>query len=195
MEKINLHQKKLFAIIEAALAFIGLLLAWTVETTYNGQSSSQNGFRSWGWLCLLAILGVFIISIIGEKHRDFDKNSKLIALGCFAAIVLGAVLYLIALNSAENQQNKLFEQQLYQQGYQVQRGFTGYSANAGPGLWMTLTAGVIGLAWVSGILDRFNKVNQAPATAQQTATTTTTTTPLPQQPNTINPTTNTVNPS
>ena len=54
MQQIKLHQKKLFSLIEAGLAFIALLLSWTIENNYvTGQASSQNGFHSWGFLTLL----------------------------------------------------------------------------------------------------------------------------------------------
>jgi hypothetical protein len=107
---------------------------------------------------------VIVISLVGEKMKDFDKNARLIAMGCFAAIVLGAILYLITLNSASNEQNRLLSRQYEQAGYQFQRGFEGYSAKSGPGLWTSLIAGVLGLAWVAGILDRFNTQKTAPVT-------------------------------
>lgn len=176
MNSIPLHQKKLFAVIEAALAFLGLLLTWTVENNYiNNGSANSNGFRSWGWLCLLGVIGVIVISFIGDKMQDYDKNAKMITMGCFAVIILGTILYLISLNSASNEQNRLLTRQYEQYGYQLQRGFEGYSAKSGPGLWTTMVAGVIGLAWVSGILDRFNtKPATTPATAPITPQTPTT---------------------
>ena len=162
MQQINLHQKKLFALIEAGLAFIALLLSWTIENNYvTGQTSSQNGFHSWGFLTLLGVLGVIAACLMGDKTKDFDKNGKLIALISFAAIALGALIYFFLLGSAEKDQNRLLQQQLQQMGYQVQSGPGGYSAKAGSGLWMALVAGVIGMAWVAGILDKINAATKA----------------------------------
>lgn len=62
MQPTGLHQRKLFAIIEAAIAFLALLLPWTryklqmggFNMFYGGGGGGSinpdNGFRSWGWL-------------------------------------------------------------------------------------------------------------------------------------------------
>lgn len=163
MQQINLHQRKLFALIEAALALVAMLLTWTNEKNYlNGQTASQNGFNSWGYLTLIGILGVIVVSILmGDKTKEYDKNGKNIAMGSFGLIALGAIIYFIALNSAEKDVIREQQQQLQQLGYQLQTGAESYSASPGPGLWMALTAGIIGVAWVAGILDKLNAATRA----------------------------------
>jgi hypothetical protein len=149
MQQINLHQKKLLALMEALFAFIALLFPWTkykVEA-FNmfggaaGQIPSDNGFRSWGWLVIIGVVGVIIFSLLEDKTKDYSANMKLGVMGAFAVIALGAIIYLIALNS--------------QGPLQTQEG-NPVKVYAGIGLWLALTAGLIGLAWVSGILDKLS---------------------------------------
>jgi hypothetical protein len=156
MQQINIHQKKLMALIEALFAFIALLFPWTkykVEA-FNlfggaaGQIPSDNGFRSWGWLVIIGVVGVIICSLLEDKTKDYSANMKLGAMGGFAVIALGAIIYLITLNNVGPLQT--------QDGNPVK-------VNAGIGLWLALAAGVIGLAWVSGILDKLNTKNTTAA--------------------------------
>src|SRR5687768_13310537 len=161
MQKINIHQKKLLAIAEAAIAFIALLLPWTkykVGQTVNmydmygigggagGAINSDNGFRSWGWLVVLGIVGVIICSILRDVTKDYDKQMKMGAIGSFAAIAIGALAYLLALNSTGALQDPY--------GRPV-------SVSAGMGLWTALLAGVIGILWVTGILEQLSAKNKA----------------------------------
>jgi hypothetical protein len=157
MQQVNLHQKKLFALLEAAFAIIALLLPWT---TYKigqmggfgggGNIPSDNGFRSWGYLVVVGVIGVLICSLLGDKRRDYDNNMKLGAMASFAAIALGAIIYLIRLNNVGP--------------LQEQNTGAAVTVSAGMGLWLALAAGVIGLAWVSGILSKLN-ANATAATA------------------------------
>jgi hypothetical protein len=157
MQQINLHQRKLYAIIEAALALIALLLPWTnykITQAFNffgggggGSIPSDNGFRSWGYLVLLGIVGVIICSLMGDKTKDYDGNMKLATMASFGAIALGSIIYMIRLNSVGPLQDN---------------GGNPVTVSAGFGLWTALIAGVIGLAWVSGVLDQVMKKPTAP---------------------------------
>jgi hypothetical protein len=143
-----IHQKRLFAMIEAAIAFIALLLPWTTYKVQlgffggGGSIPSNNGFRSWGFLVLLGILGVFVCSIMGDRTKNYENNLKLGAMGSFGAIVLGAIIYLIRVNSYGQLQDNF--------GNPV-------SANGGVGLWIAMLAGIIGILWVGGVLDQIMK--------------------------------------
>lgn len=172
MQQINLHQRKLYAMAEAALALIGMLLTWTNEKNFlTGQTSSQNGFNSWGYLALIGIIGVIVATLLmGDKTKEYDKNTKNIVMGAFALIAAGAIIYFFALGAAEKSAINDQQRQLQQLGYQLQNGAQSYTANAGPGLWMTFGAGLIGLAWVAGVLDKLaTPKTQAPAAATTAA--------------------------
>ena len=161
MQQLGLHQRKLFALIEALFAFIALLLPWTKYKVqgfnmFGGGAMSipsENGFRSWGWLVIIGVLGVIICSMLGDKLKDYIGNIKYAAMGAFGIIALGAIIYLIRLNSVGPLQT--------QDGMPV-------SVGAGMGLWLALAAGIIGLAWVSGILDKLNQKNMSPAAPPST---------------------------
>ncbi|MBL7742152.1 MAG: hypothetical protein JNN00_01650 [Chitinophagaceae bacterium] len=154
MQPAGLHQRKLYAIIEAAIAFLALLLPWTryklqmggFNMFYGGGGGGSidpdNGFRSWGWLVVIGAIGVVITSLLGDKTKEYDKNMKLGAMGGFALIALGAIIYLTRLSSIGTLQT--------QDGIPV-------TVASGMGLWSALVAGLIGLAWVSGILDQLGK--------------------------------------
>jgi hypothetical protein len=173
MQKINLHQKKLIAILEAAFAMIALLLPWTkykVGQTLNmydmygmggmaggGGIEPDNGFRSWGWLVLLGVVGVVVWSLLRDQTKDYDKQTKAGALASFGAITVGAIAYLITLNGTGTLQDM--------QGRQV-------TVAAGMGLWSALVAGVVGLLWVSGLMEQFAAKNKSiPPSAPPTAPT------------------------
>jgi multisubunit Na+/H+ antiporter MnhB subunit len=149
MQQLGIHQKKLYAIIEAVFAFIALLLPWTKYNVqgfnmFGGATTipSENGFRFTGWLVLIGAIAVIVCSILNDRSRDYDKNMKYVSMGGFAAIAIGAIAYLISLNS--------------QGALQTQDGLP-VSVSAGMGLWLALAAGIIGLSWVAGILDKLNQ--------------------------------------
>ncbi len=160
MQQTGLHQRKLFAIIEAAFAFIALLLPWTrykmQMAQFNmfggggggGSIDPDNGFRSWGWLVVIGVIGVLATSLLGDKTKEYDKNMKLGAMASFGLIVLGAIIYVTRLSSVGTLQT--------QEGIPV-------TVSSGMGLWSALVAGLIGLAWVSGVLDQFNTKKPAAA--------------------------------
>lgn len=161
MQKINLHQKKLLSLVEALAAFIALLLPWTkykVGQTLNmydmygigggggGAIDSDNGFRSWGWLVVVGIVGVIICSILRDANKDYDKQTRIGVIISFALIAIGALLYFLALNSTGALQDPY--------GRPV-------TVSAGMGLWTALLAGVVGILWVTGILEQLSAKNNA----------------------------------
>lgn len=183
MQNFNLHKVKLFALAEAGIALLGLFLTWTIEKV-GGQAmnqmggggmgqmgqmgqmqmmnampaTTQNGFNSWGWLSLVGVIVVVLATLMtGDKTKDYDRNSKNIVLAAFLAIAAGALIYYFRLSSVGKD-----AAMLYQQQYGIS-----YSASAGIGLWSTLAAGAIGLAWVSGLL---NKLNTPPPPSTPAAT-------------------------
>ena len=138
MENLNLHKQKLFALAIAVLALIAMFLPWTVQKIPfmdffgqgGGGSTSMNGFRSVGFLSFLGIIGVIIASLMGDKTKEYDKNTKMIALASFGAIAAGALIYFLLVSSKSK----------------------GYGASAGFGVWIALAAGLAGLGWVSGLV-------------------------------------------
>ena len=135
MEKVNLHQQKLYALIVAVLALIAMFLPWTAQKNPlayfgGGGSLNLNGFRSVGFLSFLGIIGVVIASLMGDKTKGYDAQSKMIAMGSFGAIAAGALIYFLLVAT----RNKA------------------YGASGGIGIWIALIAGLAGLAWVSGMI-------------------------------------------
>ena len=170
MQQKFLHNVKLIALAEAAIALVGMFLAWTVEklpaqllNQQQGQfgqgdqgqfgqlanamtTTTQNGFNSWGWLALVGILVVVVATLVtGPPQRDYDRNGRIIASIGFGVIALAALIYFLRLNSVA----KDYEQAMLQRGIQ-------YSASAGMGLWSVMLAGVLGALWVSGVLAKLN---------------------------------------
>ena len=150
MEKVNLHQQKLYALIVAAVALIAMFLPWTVQRIpgfemfgqgIGGGSSSMNGFRSVGFLSFLGIIGVVVASLMGDKTKEYDSNSKMIAMASFGAIAAGALIYFLLVSS----KNKA------------------YGASAGIGVWIALIVGLAGLAWVAGLIKMQPKPPAPPA--------------------------------
>lgn len=170
MQQSFLHKVKLVALIEAAIALIGMFLAWTVESypaqmvnQQQGQfgqfdqgqfgqaanqmtSSTLNGFNSWGWLALIGILVVVVVTLaMGNRQYDYDRNSRMIVMAGFILIAAAALIYYFRLTSVA----KDYVQLMQQRGIQ-------YSATSGMGLWSVLAAGVLGALWVSGVLGKLN---------------------------------------
>lgn len=128
---INLHQKKIGALIGAGLGLLGMILPWSVANFGFGGfgSSSSNGFGGWGILSLLGVVGVVVASLIGDKSKDFDQNFKLVAMGSFGAILLGAFIVFMQIS-----------------------GNRGFGLKTGIGLWICIIAGVLGILWSAGII-------------------------------------------
>jgi len=130
MEQLNFHKQKLYSLIIAGVALISLILPW-VSFSFGGfGGGSANGFRSWGILSFLGVVGVAAASFLGDKAKEFDETFKKVAMASFGAIALGALIFFLRLSSAGG-------------------GF-GSAVGAGLGLWLCLIAGVIGLLWVFG---------------------------------------------
>ncbi len=141
MQQVNLHQQKLIALLIAGVAFISLLLNWSAPKGFGGfiQASSQNGFHSWGLLSLLGILGVIVASVLGNKMRPFEGQTKQIAMGSFGIAALGAIIYLLRLLTGSQDT-----------GF----GSIKFSdiAKPGVGLYLCLVLAIAGLAWVYGLI-------------------------------------------
>lgn len=138
---INLHQQKLFSLIFAAVAFVGMILPWSV-IDFGGFMSKQtsNGFSGWGLLSLFGIAGAVVASLFGDKTKEFDQNFKYVAIGSFVAIILGAFIP--------------FMQIMNNSGFGLKTGF---------GIWLCLIAGILGLLWVTGIIKMPPKTPTPPA--------------------------------
>ena len=161
MQQMNIHKTKLVALAEAALALIGMFLAWTIEK-YPAQflnqqgggqgmtSTTLNGFNSWGWLALIGIL-IVIVAVFFVNHfsLDFNNSAKMLAIAGFALIAAGALIYFFTLNSAGKQAMQLAQQ----------RGIN-YTASSGMGLWSTFIAGLVGIAWITGLLNKISMPKQ-----------------------------------
>ncbi len=136
MENVNLHKQKMIALAIAALALIAMFLPWTVQKNPlagffgGGGSINMNGFRSVGFISFLGVIGVVIASLIGDKTKEYDDNSKKIAMASFGGIVLGALIYFILVTTKSK----------------------AYGASGGIGIWIALIAGAAGLAWVMGMI-------------------------------------------
>lgn len=131
---INLHQQKIGALAGAGLGLLGMILPWSVVNFggfggFGGMSQSSNGFGGWGILSLLGVVGVIVASLIGDKTKVFDPNFKLVAMGSFGAILLGAFIVFMQIS-----------------------GNRGLGSKSGIGLWICIIAGVLGILWSAGII-------------------------------------------
>jgi hypothetical protein len=131
MEQMNFHKQKLYSLIIAGIAFISLLLPWL---TAKGFGGSMNGFRGWGILTLAGVGAIAVITFMGDKSKEYDMNTKKIALGGFGAIVLGALIFLLTKNSAYG------------------GGLFGSIFKPGFGIWLCLISGLAGLGWLLGLI-------------------------------------------
>lgn len=130
MEQVNFHKQKLYSLIIAGIALISLLLPWVSISMGILGDQSVNGFRSWGILSLLGVIGVAAACFLGDRSAPFDDTFKNVALGSFAAIALGALLFfLLKINSGTA---------------------SIISVGSGIGLWLCLVAGVVGVVLVLG---------------------------------------------
>lgn len=127
MENLNFHKRKLYALILAAAGLLGLILPWYSIDFGPFGSSSLNGFRSWGILSLIGVIGVVAACFLGNKLNDFEGDMRKLALGSFAAIALGALIIFLRLL--------------------IEGGSIGI---LGIGFWLSLLAGVLGTLWMLG---------------------------------------------
>ncbi len=168
MQQVNLFKTKLYALAIAGIGLIGMFLSWAtvnipaaVQQQMNGLQNglgnqmggigqvgatvqqTQNGFASWGFLSLAGVAGVLLVTFfMGDKTRDYDKQTKNLAMLSFLAIAGGALIFMLVSNSEGKKYAAVFQQ----------RGIT-YSFGAG--LWITMIAGGIGILWLGGIIDKF----------------------------------------
>ncbi|HQV06302.1 MAG TPA: hypothetical protein PKW62_06045 [Chitinophagaceae bacterium] len=131
MENLNFHKLKLYSLILAGVALISMLLPW-FSVSGGFMKVSRNGFGSWGLISLIGIGVVAAACFMGDKTKVFDDMGKKLALGGFAGIAGGAVIYLIRVLT-------------------VGGGYGGMvKASPGFGLFIALLAGVAGLLIVLG---------------------------------------------
>jgi hypothetical protein len=133
MDQMNFHKQKLFALIVAGIALISLMLPW-ISINFLGASQSVNGFRRWGILSLIGIIGVGGLTFMGNKAEDYTAEFRKYVMAAFGAIALGALLFLLRKNSV------------------MGGGIFGDIVKTGFGLWLCLLAGLAGLALTYGLI-------------------------------------------
>jgi hypothetical protein len=131
MDQVNLHRKKLYALIVAGIALVSMLLPW-VSINFLGVTRSWSGFRGWGILSLIGIVGVVVLTLSGNRTSNYTEEFKKYAMYCFGGIALGALLFLFRKNSA------------------LGGGFV--ELKTGIGLWLCLLAGLGGIALLYGLI-------------------------------------------
>jgi hypothetical protein len=124
MDQMNFHKLKLYSLIIGAVALISLLLPWIKWGPY-----SSNGFRSWGYLSLIGVIGVGALCLIGDRTADFSAEYRKYIMIAFGTISLGALLFFFRLSS-----------------------IAGFSVNSGIGLWLCFLSGLAGLAIIYGLI-------------------------------------------
>jgi len=141
MENVNLHKQKLYALIFAAVALIALILPWMrVSYDFGGFGGgaaggrSVNGFRGWGYLSFIGIIGVVISALLEDKTKEFQGNFKMIAMAAFGLVAVGAIVFMLRVNAVGG------------------GGFQGVKSSPGFGLFIALAAGIAGIALVSGVI-------------------------------------------
>ena len=137
MEQMNFHKQKLYALIAAGIALVSLLLPW-LTVNFLGTSQSWNGFRGWGILSFIGVLGAIALTLLGNKTVDYTAEYKKYVMIAFAAIALGALLFFFRKNSMNG-------------------GIFTDVVKTGVGVWICLLAGLGGLALVYGLIKLENK--------------------------------------
>lgn len=127
----GMHKQKLYSLIVAGVALIAIILPWLTISFGGFGGGSANGFRSWGLLSVLGVGGVAVASFLGDKTKEFDETFKKVAMGSFAGIAAGALLFFLRISSI---------------------GGMGSAVKSGLGLWLCLLAGLAGLGWVLGLI-------------------------------------------
>jgi hypothetical protein len=133
MSPLNFHKQKLYALIAAVVALVALLLPW-ITVNFLGYSTSANGLRGWGILSLLGVIGVFALTLMGDKLQDYNQPFRKYVAICFGAIAVGALLFLLRKGSMGG-------------------GIYGADiVRTGIGLWICLLAGIAGAAFTFGLI-------------------------------------------
>ena len=128
----GLPKQKLYSLIVAGIGLISLFLPWLTFKLGILGNNSANGLRGWGILSLIGVGVVAAACFMGDKTKEFDANTKKIALAGFGGIALGALLFFIRKSSYA--------------------GIMSDAVGTGFGLWLCLLAGLAGLAWVYGLI-------------------------------------------
>jgi hypothetical protein len=128
----GLAKQKLYSLIVAGVGLISVFLPWLTISYRGFGGGSVNGLHSWGLVSVIGIGVVAAACFMADRTKDFDVNTKKIAMGGFGAMALGALLFFLRLSS-------------------IGGGF-GSAVHAGIGLWICLAAGLAGLAWVMGFI-------------------------------------------
>jgi hypothetical protein len=126
------NKQKLYSLIAAGVALISMILPWVTISFGGFGGGSVNGFHSWGLVSLLGVGAVAAACFMGDKSKEFDANTKKIAMGGFGGVALGAILFFLRISSFG--------------------GGMSSAVHAGFGLWICLVAGLAGLAWVLGFI-------------------------------------------
>lgn len=137
MENLNLHKQKLYCLILAGVGLIAMLLPWRTISGFNVAT----GFHGLGYIALLGIAGIAIATFMGDKTKEYEGQTKMIALGSFAVIALAAVLVIATKVS-----------------YGSFRG-PKISTSPGMGLFLAIAVAAAGLLFLMGII----KIPQKPA--------------------------------
>ena len=132
MEQMNFGKQKLYSLIVAGIALVAIILPWVTISFGGFGGGSVNGFHSWGLLSVLGVGAVVASCFMGDKSKEFDANTKKIAMAGFGGIALGALLFFLRISSFG--------------------GGVSSAVHAGIGLWICLIAGAAGLAWIFGLI-------------------------------------------
>jgi hypothetical protein len=149
MQNVSIHKQKLVAIIIAALVLILLFLPWQKQSAQGFQSTNYMGYTIWGGIiCAIGAAGAVVTCLLGNKLQPFTKQTKIIAIVCFAIVFLFALIVAIASSGSQQAQTN--------EGYIVE-----IKKSAGIGAWLGMVVGLAGIAWTSGILGQL--MQQKPA--------------------------------
>ncbi|MEI9944749.1 MAG: hypothetical protein WDN26_11070 [Chitinophagaceae bacterium] len=128
------HPVKVYACIFAALTSSSMLLTWTkLEQQGIGWAAEKtnNGYNDWGFLALFGFIGVFAAVLMGKKLNPFNQVTKVIAMGSFGLIALGAIVTATQ-GGTDNT--------------------TGVTTKIGIGVWIAIFDAIAGLLFVSGVV-------------------------------------------
>jgi amino acid transporter len=146
MEQTAFHKQKLYALIAAGVALVALFLPWisisasfggAMQGTFNSPGGSVNGMRDWGLLSFAGIIGVAVLTLMGNRALDYTADYRKYVMIAFGAIALGAIIFWAKNNSRTA--GGVSE-------------FLEIKVRTGIGLWLCLAAGLGGLALAYGLI-------------------------------------------
>jgi len=129
MENLGFHKQKLYSLIAAGVALIGMFLPWATISMGGYGGGSVNGLHGEGFISVLGIAGVAVACFMGDKGKTFDDMYKKVALGGFGAIIAGAVIAFLNVSG---------------KGHGI--------VKPGFGIYIAVLAGVAGLLFLLGII-------------------------------------------